>query len=31
MLRDNMSGPKADIPYGTLDLLILKSLDVMGP
>jgi len=22
---------KADVPYGTLDLLILKTLDTMGP
>ena len=26
-----MSEPKAEIPYGTLDLLILKTLDTMGP
>ena len=26
-----MSEPKTDIPYGTLDLLILKTLDTMGP
>ena len=26
-----MSQPKTDIPYGTLDLLILKTLDSMGP
>ena len=26
-----MSENKADIPYGTLDLLILKTLDAMGP
>ena len=25
-----MSKPKADLPYGTLDLLILKTLDTMG-
>jgi PadR family transcriptional regulator, regulatory protein PadR len=24
------SKPKADVPYGTLDLLILKTLDTMG-
>lgn len=23
--------PKNDVPHGTLDLLILKTLDVMGP
>jgi transcriptional regulator len=26
-----MSERKTDVPYGTLDLLILKSLDTMGP
>src|ERR1700759_857287 len=26
-----MSEPKTDVPYGTLDLLILKTLDTMGP
>ena len=26
-----MSEQKADVPYGTLDLLILKTLDTMGP
>ena len=26
-----MSNPKADVPYGTLDLLVLKTLDTMGP
>src|ERR1700759_4299870 len=26
-----MSQSKADVPYGTLDLLILKTLDTMGP
>ena len=31
MLADNMSENKADVPYGTLDLLILKTLDTMGP
>lgn len=25
-----MSGQKADVPYGTLDLLILKTLETMG-
>jgi transcriptional regulator len=25
-----MSEPKTDVPYGTLDLLILKTLDTMG-
>jgi PadR family transcriptional regulator PadR len=27
----DMSNVQADVPYGTLDLLILKSLDTMGP
>ncbi len=26
-----MSAVKSDVPYGTLDLLILKTLDSMGP
>ena len=26
-----MSEAKTDVPYGTLDLLILKTLDTMGP
>jgi transcriptional regulator len=26
-----MSEAKSEVPYGTLDLLILKSLDTMGP
>src|SRR4051794_10406778 len=26
-----MSENKSEVPYGTLDLLILKSLDTMGP
>ncbi len=26
-----MSKPKAEVPYGTLDLLILKTLDTLGP
>lgn len=25
-----MSKPKSEVPYGTLDLLILKTLDTMG-
>jgi PadR family transcriptional regulator PadR len=25
-----MSKPKAEVPYGTLDLVILKTLDTMG-
>jgi PadR family transcriptional regulator PadR len=31
MLVVDMSEQKADVPYGTLDLLILKTLDTMGP
>jgi PadR family transcriptional regulator, regulatory protein PadR len=31
MLQVNMSAKKTDIPYGTLDLLVLKTLDTMGP
>jgi PadR family transcriptional regulator PadR len=27
----DMSKPKTDLPYGTLDLLILKTLETMGP
>jgi PadR family transcriptional regulator PadR len=26
-----MSPAKVDLPYGTLDLLVLKTLDTMGP
>ena len=26
-----MNHPKTDIPYGTLDLLVLKTLEAMGP
>ena len=26
-----MSSEKADVPYGTLDLLVLKTLESMGP
>ena len=26
-----MSNEKTDVPYGTLDLLILKTLDTLGP
>jgi transcriptional regulator len=31
MLAVNMSEHKTEVPYGTLDLLILKTLDTMGP
>lgn len=27
---DDMSNDKAELPYGTLDLLILKTIDTMG-
>ena len=26
-----MADPKTDVPYGTLDLLVLKTLQTMGP
>jgi PadR family transcriptional regulator len=26
-----MSNPKTEVPYGALDLVILKTLDTMGP
>ncbi len=26
-----MTDPKRDVPYGTLDLLVLKTLDTLGP
>jgi PadR family transcriptional regulator, regulatory protein PadR len=31
MSNSYMSTHKAEVPYGTLDLLILKTLDTMGP
>ena len=31
LLKGYMSDPKTDIPYGTLDLLVLKTLEAMGP
>jgi transcriptional regulator len=30
MSNIDMSKPKTDLPYGTLDLLVLKTLDTMG-
>ena len=30
MSNIDMSKPRADLPYGTLDLLVLKTLDTMG-
>jgi len=29
--RYDMSTQKSEVPYGTLDLLVLKTLDTMGP
>jgi PadR family transcriptional regulator PadR len=29
--RSPMSPPESDVPYGTLDLIVLKTLDSMGP
>ena len=31
MSARNLSKTKADVPYGTLDLLILKTLETLGP
>lgn len=31
MLAANMSEERTEVPYGTLDLLILKTLETMGP
>ena len=31
MSKDDRSTHKTEVPYGTLDLLILKTLDTMGP
>ena len=31
MSKYDMSNAKTEVPYGTLDLLILKTLDTMGP
>ena len=31
MLQANMSEPSTEVPYGTLDLLVLKTLEMMGP
>jgi PadR family transcriptional regulator PadR len=28
---DDMSPPSAEVPYGALDLMVLKTLDTMGP
>ena len=31
MSKVDMSKARGEVPYGTLDLLLLKTLDVMGP
>ena len=31
MLTVNMSSPKSEVPYGTLDLMVLKTLASAGP
>src|SRR5258705_5150976 len=31
MLMDNRTAPRSEVPYGTLDLMVLKTLDSMGP
>ena len=31
MQKGNMTESRADVPYGVLDLFVLKTLDVMGP
>jgi transcriptional regulator len=28
---DNTNGSRGEVPYGTLDLMVLKTLDSMGP
>jgi PadR family transcriptional regulator len=30
MLMDNMSLPRSEVPYGTLDLMVLKTLEGLG-
>ncbi len=30
MLMDNTSDSRSEVPYGTLDLMVLKTLDAMG-
>ena len=30
MSMDNMSRPRSDVPYGTLDLMVLKTLEGLG-
>ena len=29
--RTQMTNPTSDVPYGTLDLLVLRTLDTLGP
>ena len=31
MWPDNMTQPNAEVPYGTLDLMVLKTLAALGP
>jgi PadR family transcriptional regulator, regulatory protein PadR len=31
LLMDNMSGPLSEVPYGALDLMVLRTLDSLGP
>jgi PadR family transcriptional regulator PadR len=31
MLTINMRNPKSEVPYGTLDLMVLKTLAAIGP
>ena len=31
LLMANMSESRAEVPYGTLDLMVLKTLDTLGP
>jgi transcriptional regulator len=28
---DNRTPPRSEVPYGTLDLMVLKTLDTLGP
>ena len=31
LLMGNMNDSRAEVPYGTLDLMVLKTLDTLGP
>src|SRR5881227_3424579 len=31
LLMGNRTAPRSEVPYGTLDLMVLKTLDAMGP